>query len=269
VRTLRAFVAATHPIPAAAVTAIAGVLLAARHAEPRQLVLGILSTAAGQASVGWSNDYLDRDRDRRARREDKPLAAGDISDRSLRDAAVLALILCVAAGLAIGVAAAAAMAAAVAGAWAYNLGLKATWLSWAPYASSFALLTIFVGAVTDELPRPWIPAGAATLGVAAHLMNAVPDLELDRGMRGLPHRLGARGSVALAATLLGLGLVLAVVATRAWERAPSTAAGVVAAVLVAACITAAARSRPRTGFNLAIAAAAGVVAVVVTSPGRW
>jgi 4-hydroxybenzoate polyprenyltransferase len=53
-------------------------------------------------------------------------------------------------------------------------------------------------------PAWWTVTAGALLGVAANLTNALPDLERDRrtGFRGLPSRIGARPSVALAAVLL-------------------------------------------------------------------
>jgi 4-hydroxybenzoate polyprenyltransferase len=60
---LLGLVRATHPVPAASVTLIVGALMLALDAEAAALAWGVASTAAGQASVGWSNDYLDRNRD--------------------------------------------------------------------------------------------------------------------------------------------------------------------------------------------------------------
>ena len=57
---------------------------------------GVLVTAAvftGQLSIGWSNDYLDAERDRAVHRSDKPVAAGAVAPRAAVTAAVIALIL--------------------------------------------------------------------------------------------------------------------------------------------------------------------------------
>ena len=82
----------------------------------------------------------------------------------------------------------------VAAAWAYNLGLKSTVWSWVPYAVAFGGLTVFVALADDAAPPWWWPVGAALLGVGAHLLNVLPDLDDDAatGVRGLPHRLGPR-----------------------------------------------------------------------------
>src|SRR5918997_7216231 len=104
----------------------------------------------------------------------------------------------------------------VASGWAYNAGLKRTAASAVPYVTGFAALPAGVVAAAPGTPTaPWwlVTAGGA-LGAAAHLANVAPDLEDDlaTGVRGLPHRLGARLSAVIGAALLGgasLVLVLA------------------------------------------------------------
>ena len=58
----------------------------------------------GQLLIGWSNDYLDAERDRAVHRSDKPVAAGAVAPRAAVTAAVIALILTLAlsAGVAAG-----------------------------------------------------------------------------------------------------------------------------------------------------------------------
>src|SRR5664280_2528861 len=161
---------------------------------------------AGQLSIGWSNDYLDRERDRRTSRADKPIAAGAVSATVVGGAAVTALILDVPLCLLSGPRAAAAYLIGVVGGWAYNIRLKSTAVSVAPYVVAFGLLPAFV---TLGLPgHPWPPWWALTagalLGAGAHFANVLPDLDDDArtGVRGLPHRLGGTVSRVLAAGLL-------------------------------------------------------------------
>ncbi|MGW7192331.1 UbiA family prenyltransferase, partial [Streptomyces sp. NPDC054838] len=103
---------------------------------------------------------------------------------------------------------------AVAAAWAYNLWLKSTLASWIPYALAFGLLPAFVtlGLPGRQWPPLWLGAAAALLGVGAHFANVLPDIadDLATGVTGLPQRLGARRSAALAA-LLVLGSAAALV----------------------------------------------------------
>jgi 4-hydroxybenzoate polyprenyltransferase len=265
-RSLLALVRATHPLPAVAVTVLVGVLTAVRGADWATLGWVVASTAVGQASVGWSNDCLDRRLDAAAGRTDKPLVAGDISARTVWTAALIALPASAALSLPVGLPEAAIMLIAVLAAWAYNLGLKSTVLSWLPYAAAFGLAPVYVWRATGDWPPAWIVAGAALLGVGAHLLNVVPDLESDRAveLNGLPHRLGLRPSLFLACFILALtlGLVLAGAGTGLW----SWLVAAVAVALIGAVAWADLRGRPRLGFRLAIGAAAAIVAVLVVSP---
>jgi 4-hydroxybenzoate polyprenyltransferase len=264
---LPALVRATHPLPALAVTVLVGALAAARHVPAGTLAWIVASTAAGQASVGWSNDYLDRERDAAAGRIDKPLVSGRASPAVVLGAALAAAPLSVALSLPAGIPEAAVMLAGVSSAWGYNLGLKATVLSWLPYAVSFGLVPVYVWRTTGDASPAWLVAGGALLGVAAHLVNVLPDLEADRigSVRGLPHRLGPRRTLALACLLLATVLGLLV-----WFGGPGSvrragAAGL-AAGLIGGVAWAGVRRRYRLGFLLTIAAAGAIVLLVGLSP---
>ncbi|HVM27722.1 MAG TPA: UbiA family prenyltransferase [Mycobacteriales bacterium] len=260
-----ALVRACHPEPTAAVTAVATALAlsAGRGAASVWVALAFLT---GQLSVGWSNDWIDAARDVRAARPDKPVAAGEVRVGTVRRAAVLAAALCVPLSLAMGLLAGAVHLLAVAAAWSYNARLKATALSWAPYALAFGLVPSIV--VLGLPGSPWAPwwatAAGALLGVGAHLANALPDLQDDlaEGVRGLPHRLGARASAALAAVLLlGATALLAV--------GPGSPGALAAAVLgLAAAVTGtglalAVRPGSRAAFRAAIVVAGLGVALLV------
>lgn len=265
---IEAYLRAAHLVPAVSVTALVGGAVAVRGVGAADAVLAVASTAAGQLSVGWSNDYLDREEDRAAGRHEKPLVAGRISPGSLWLGAWMAGVVSVALAAVVGFAPALAVAVAVAAAWGYNLGLKRTPLSWLPYAVSFGLAPVFVWLVSEgTLPPGWIPVMTAALGVAAHLTNVLPDIEVDRATRrtrGLPHLLGPARSLLLAASLLGATLVLVL-----WV-APGIGAGAIAAasasgLLIAAVLVAGLGSRARLAFLLTIAAVAGVVATFLLS----
>ena len=259
---------ATHPLPALSVTVLVTAVAAFRGARGGTLVLVALSTAAGQASVGWSNDYLDRERDRTTGRGDKPIVAGDVGKRTVLRASLLAFPLSVALSVPLGLGPATVMAGAVGSAWLYNAVLKSTLWSWAPYALSFGLAPVYVWLATSGgVPPIWIVVGTGLLGAAGHLMNVIPDLEADRAasVRGLPHRLGLRGSLLLACVLL-MGVLVLILAATAPPSAGQLAAGALALLLTACVVWAGLRGRGRLGFRLTIAAAAAIVGVLLLSP---
>lgn len=170
---------------------------------------GVLVTGAvftGQLSIGWSNDYLDAERDRVVRRLDKPVAAGAVAPGVVGTAAVVGVILAVVLSAALGWRGGSAALVIVLCGWTYNLRLKATAMSWLPYAIAFGLLpaVVTLSASPSRWPAPWAVAAGALLGVAAHLANVLPDLhhDLATGVRGLPHRLGARATAMTAAAIL-------------------------------------------------------------------
>jgi 4-hydroxybenzoate polyprenyltransferase len=168
----------------------------------------------------------------------------------------------------LGLAEAAVMLVAVGSAWLYNAAFKSTAASFLPYAVSFGLAPVYIWlATSDDLPPGWIAMGAALLGVAAHFLNVIPDMEADRStaVRGLPHRLGLRGSVLLACAVLGVVLALVLVATGP-PVGGQVAGAAVAVGLIAGVVWAGLRGRARIGFRLTIAAAAAIVAVFLLSP---
>ncbi|MET9319325.1 UbiA family prenyltransferase [Streptomyces sp. NPDC003038] len=212
--TLPGLLAACHPLPAAAVTLLAAALAAAVGRGLPGAAATVGAVAAGQLSVGWCNDRADHRRDLATGRRDKPLVAGTVQPATVARAAALALLLCVPLSLACGPLAGAVHLAGVAAAWAYNLRLKSTPVSWLPYALAFGLLPAFVTLGLPGAPWPptWLTAAAALLGAGAHFANVLPDIDDDlaTGVRGLPQRLGVRRAGVLAG-LLVLGSTAALV----------------------------------------------------------
>ena len=214
----------THPGPALAVTAITVILAVGVGLEPwRVAVLGV-AFLLNQASVGLSNDWLDADRDRAVGRADKPVARGDISPASARNAAFVSAALAIVLTIPLGWPATIAHAVFLVSAWTYNLGAKGTVFSVVPYIVSFGILPLIVTLSREEpaLASPWAMVAGALLGVAAHFANVLPDLEDDAatGIRGLPHRLRSRavgltiaGALAAASIALVLGLGVATAPT--------------------------------------------------------
>jgi 4-hydroxybenzoate polyprenyltransferase len=216
---------ATHLGPTVAVTMVATLLAVAADVPAGRTALLCVAVLAGQASIGWSNDWLDADRDRAVGRTDKPVVQGAVGPARLRSAAVVAAVLAVVLSLLLGAVPGGLLLVLVAAGWAYNAGLKRTAASAVPYVVGFGALPAGVVATAPGTPAaPWwlVTAGAA-LGAAAHLANVAPDLEDDlaTGIRGLPHRLGARVSAVAGALLLGAASLVLVLG----PAGPPSAAG--------------------------------------------
>jgi 4-hydroxybenzoate polyprenyltransferase len=222
---VRALVLATHAGPAFAVTTVATLLAVAAGVPGGRIVLVCAAVLAGQASIGWSNDWLDADRDRAVARTDKPVVQGAVSPALLRIAALVAVAAAVVLSLLLGPVPGLLLLALVASGWAYNAGLKRTPASVVGYVVGFGALPAGVVAAAPGTPAApwWLVAGGAALGAAAHLANVAPDLEDDlaTGVRGLPHRMGARFSAVTGALLLGGASVVLVLG----PEGPPTAAG--------------------------------------------
>jgi len=232
---IRALALSCHPIPSVAVTAISAGLVALADLPIGRGALVTGAVFTGQLSIGWSNDYLDAERDRAVLRSDKPVATGAMEPRLAGIAALIALILTLVLSAALGWPGGATALAIVLCGWAYNLGLKATVLSWLPYAIAFGMLPAVatLSASPPRWPAAWALSAGGLLGVAAHLANVLPDLGDDgaTGMRGLPHRVGARATALTAAAVL-LTASAVILFGPVGQPGPWRWAGFAAAVLV-------------------------------------
>ena len=261
-----ALVRAAHAPPTIAVTALATALAATSGRGLRGTVLVAAAVLTGQLSIGWCNDLVDRDRDRAAGRTDKPVASGAVSAGTVRLACGAAALVCLPLSLASGWLAGFCHLGGVGGGWAYNLGLKRTPLSWLPYATSFALLGAFLSLGLPGHPAPhwWVLAAGAFLGVGAHFLNVVPDVDADRraGVLGLPQRLGAARARTGGAVLLA---VAATLVTFGPGNPPAWAlVGLAAAVALAVAAATTGRGEgSRLPFLLAMATAAVTVALLI------
>jgi 4-hydroxybenzoate polyprenyltransferase len=270
-RPVIALIRASHPEPTVMVTALAMALAVGTGRSGIGVLAVGAAVLAGQLSVGWHNDWLDAARDVAAGRPDKPVAAGAIARRTVGRAALTALIAAVPLSLASGWRPGLAHLVAIALAWAYNARLKATLVSFVPYAVSFPLLVAFVtlGAPHASWPPWWALVTAALLGCSAHLVNVVPDLadDLAAGVRGLPHRLGRSRSVSATVALL-----MAATVVESFGPGHPGWWAVTAVIAVAAAITAgivlARRPGSRWLFRAVLVAAAIDVAGLVARGSR-
>jgi len=230
------------------------------------LALAVLS---GQLAVGWSNDYLDRDRDRRANRIGKPIVAGEVSAVVVLRSATIALILCVPLSFASGVAAGAIHLSAVAAAMAYNLGLKSTLASALPYAYAFGALPAIVtfGLPNSHAPAAWAVTAGALMGVGAHFVNTLPDRAADElaAVRGLPQRLPATLTVVIGVAFLSAAALVVALAPAGEPSTTSLWFAVAALGSSAAVVGAVFAGRHRVAWSLTLALAGLTVSGFIAS----
>ncbi|MEI7419276.1 MAG: UbiA family prenyltransferase [Actinomycetes bacterium] len=174
------------------------------------LLFVVIATASGQASIGWVNDLVDLETDKKLDRKHKPAVRYLLQPENLRTPIVIALVVMVPFSfLAAGWVGGFANILAVASAQIYNLYLSRTIWSWLPYAISFALLTVFIAQSSSKWPSWQMICISACVGVIAHIFNALPDLEIDKqaSLGGLVVYLGKTKSI-IALAILTLALLL-------------------------------------------------------------
>jgi 4-hydroxybenzoate polyprenyltransferase len=262
---------AAHPLPAAAVTIFTTALAAAAGNPASTCATVAIAVGAGQLSIGWSNDRLDVERDLQVGRHDKPLATGELSARTVDTAIAAAVLVTVATSFALGWRVALVHLLAVGCGWLYNGRLKATWLSWLPYAVAFGALPAIatLALPAHSAPAWWAVVAGALLGVTAHLTNVLPDLEDDAqtGVAGFPHRIGARSSLLLAcATSVAASAVLVLGPANSPSPARAAGLGLAAVWAVAGAVLAWRRPDTRWAFLGTIAVAALDVVLLVLGP---
>jgi len=260
----RGLVLASHFGPTLAVTS-ATTILAVAAGRGTSAVGVAAAVLAGQCAVGWSNDALDAPRDRSVQRMSKPVVAGLVTPDQLFVAAAVAFLLCVPLSLLSGWRAAVVHLTAVASAYEYNKRFKLGLWSPLPYAISFGLLPAFVtlGLPAHSWPRPVVMVVTSLIGVGAHFINAVVDIDDDRltGVRGLPQRCGARWSLNIGTLTLLVAAWLTT--TLSPHRTASVAVAVVISLIDAAVIITGIRGHRRVAWRLAIVAAVGCLAIYV------
>ena len=269
---LSALARSCHPGPTVAVTLLASLLALGAGLDARRALLVAAAVLAGQLVIGWSNDLLDAGRDRAVGRADKPVAAGEVAAGAVLAATAVAALACAALSATLGWRSAVVHVVLLVGSGlAYDLGVKATVWSWLPYAVAFGSLPAVVSLAQQPpvLPAWWQVLAGAGLGVGAHLVNVLPDLADDEatGVRGLPHRLGDRGSRVLAA-----GVLLAASAAVLLGAGPGPLGAVVVQLpvlaLLAVLALAVVRGRGRAPFRAAVALALVDVVLLLVGTDR-
>jgi 4-hydroxybenzoate polyprenyltransferase len=174
---------------------------AAISGRPAREVGVVLATVlVGQTILGWHNDLVDRERDRRHDLPGKPIAQGLLDPGTAWFALLCAVLLVVPLSVATGVTAGLCYLASLALGMLGKLVLRRGLLSWLPWAASFALYPAYLsyggwgGADTGSAPEPVMVVLAAFLGIGVHLLVSLWGLVPDNadGWRTLPLRLGLR-----------------------------------------------------------------------------
>jgi 4-hydroxybenzoate polyprenyltransferase len=214
---LRSWLQASHPFPILMVlslTALVGIASARDDLDARRLGLVLTAMLLAQLAIGWTNDYVDREADARFQ-PSKPIPAGMVSVRWLVPAIVVATLLCFAVGAPLGPLPLLFLVLGTAAGLAYDIFLKDTRLSWLPYIVAFSVLPPFVWSGLDVFRSDflWLYLIALPLPLAAHLANALPDIETDSGAgrRGIAVLLGRRNTLWLLAATMLAPIVLLVV----------------------------------------------------------
>ncbi|MGB0189824.1 UbiA family prenyltransferase [Nocardioides sp.] len=210
---------AAHPRQAVATAVLMAVAAALADRPTRDLGLVLLTVLVGQALLGWHNDLVDRRRDARHGRTDKPVADGRLDPSTawfaLSCAVLLVIPLALSNGITAGLLYLVSLAIGVLG----NYTLRTGFLSWVPWAAAFALYPAFLsfGGWGNHdggaAPQPAMTVLAALLGIGVHLLTSLWGLVADHedGWTYLPLRLGMKVGAArlLALTATYLALVTA------------------------------------------------------------
>lgn len=172
---------------------------------------GVAATIfTGQLIVGWTNDLFDFSDDLKHRRAKKPLVNGSISKQTLNVALSFAIPLNVALSLfgPLGYSGGIIAISGVVVALSYNYCFKFNLLSPLPYAICFAGLPFAIAKGAGQSVDIFGLVTGALLGIAAHFLNVLKDLDKDResGIRGAPQVLGASRSTMIAALFVVAGI---------------------------------------------------------------
>lgn len=261
---LGTIVRASHPVPTFAVTILTLLLAVAFDVPINHTIALVVAVFFNQIAIGLSNDIIDVARDRRAGRTDKPLVTGVMSLSTawvvVVGSSVLSLALSVLVNLWVGV----WQAVFLFSGFAYNAGMKATALSALPYATGFAALPTLVSLGTEPPSWPgwWVMFVGASLGVAAHFANVLPDGDSDRaeGIRGLPQRLPAAVSAVVLVSITTLSSAILIWqggTTAMWVTVTAGALAIIVSVAAAVQV----RRTPATAwpFRLSMLAAGFLV----------
>ena len=208
---LRGLLKASHFGPTVLVTAISFGFATYYWWEGPAFVIAF-GVFTGQLVVGWSNDLYDYQDDLRHARMNKPLVAKSITKESLQKWLRFMVAFSFIANLLgpLGIKGGLVYMFGVAWGVGYNFYFKFSPLSPLPFAIAFAALPSCIVISKDITPPLWMWLGGALLGMAAHFINVIKDMNEDQisQIGGLPQRLGTTKSVISALVLVLLAVTV-------------------------------------------------------------
>jgi 4-hydroxybenzoate polyprenyltransferase len=213
-RKVRGLLKASHFIPSLIVSSVAFAFGVHYWWEGPAYVIAF-TVFTGQLVVGWSNDLYDFADDQKHQRLNKPLVSGVITEKYLRSWLIFMVPFSFLVNLLgpLGFKGGLLYWLGIGCGVAYNFYFKFTFLSPLPFAVAFAILPSCIAISKDVTPPLWMWLGGALLGCAAHFVNVLKDLDQDRAseIKGLPQIVGKKASVAIAAGLSVIALVVLVI----------------------------------------------------------
>lgn len=213
-RKVRGLLKASHFIPSLIVSSIAFAFGVHYWWEGPAYVIAF-TVFTGQLVVGWSNDLYDFADDQKHQRLNKPLVSGVITEKYLRSWLIFMVPFSLVVNILgpLGFKGGLLYWLGIGCGVAYNFYFKFTFLSPLPFAVAFAILPSCIAISKDVTPPLWMWLGGALLGCAAHFVNVLKDLDHDRAseIKGLPQSVGKKASIAIAAVLSVIALVVLVI----------------------------------------------------------
>ncbi len=213
-RKVRGLLKASHFIPSLIVSSIAFAFGVHYWWEGPAYVIAF-TVFTGQLVVGWSNDLYDFADDQKHKRLNKPLVSGVITEKYLRSWLIFMVPFSLVVNILgpLGFKGGLLYWLGIGCGVAYNFYFKFTFLSPLPFAVAFAILPSCIAISKDVTPPLWMWLGGALLGCAAHFVNVLKDLDQDRAseIKGLPQIVGKKASIAIAAVLSVIALVVLVI----------------------------------------------------------
>ncbi len=213
-RKVRDLLKASHFIPSLIVSSIAFAFGIHYWWEGPAYVIAF-TVFTGQLVVGWSNDLYDFADDQKHKRLNKPLVSGVITEKYLRSWLIFMVPFSLVVNILgpLGFKGGLLYWLGIGCGVAYNFYFKFTFLSPLPFAVAFAILPSCIAISKDVTPPIWMWLGGALLGCAAHFVNVLKDLDQDRAseIKGLPQIVGKKASIAIAAVLSVIALVVLVI----------------------------------------------------------